>query len=613
MTDRSSTAPSGTLRLMQTSDLHMQLLPFDYLADRPAGTRSLLGLAGPIRSARSEGIANILLDGGDFLQGSALADFLAEQRLLPHPMIAAFNHLGVDVVTLGNHEFEYGLDYLTEVLGDLQAEVVSANLSSGPAQTFVAPWTIIERDIPCSDGVLRPVRVGVIGFAPPQVVDWNADQVRHRLISEDAVSSALTQIPRLRRAGADIVVALCHGGPSGDPAHFRMENPAAALAALRGVDVVLMGHLHGTFPGADFAGIPDADPERGCLGATPAMMPGAHGSHLGVMDLALEIDADGDWRIAGHEARLVPAEPAETGPEALSGNLPPSLIEAHETVRARLSRTICTSPLRLSTHFASIGVDDTADLIAQVQTSAVRHLLAETAYADLPVLASTAPFRAGGHSGPDNYCDIPEGPLRLRDCYALVPFDNPICALLRRGWQIRAWLERSVAFFARVQPGTRDQPLVDGRIAPYHLDTIHGIDYEIDLTRPRQACHAVTEEVGRIRDITLDGAPLCDDTLVVVATNSYRAHGGGGHVQGDASDILATTDIGMRQMLIEGLSRGTVRPRDAGPGWRFAPVDGASVVFDSAPEAADHLPPCRRLAPLEGLRDGFARFRLALD
>ena len=612
MTDTQTQSPEGTLRLLQTTDLHMQLFAFDYLADRARATRSLMGLAGPIRAARDGANASLLLDGGDFLQGNALADFLAEQRIEPHPMIAAFNHLRYDAVTLGNHEFEYGIPYLTEVLRPLEAKVVSANLSTGPGRTFVAPWTILERRIACSDGVLRPLRVGVIGFAPPQIVDWTADRVRDRLFTEDAVSAALTEIPRLRRAGAQIVVALCHGGPSTDPAQFRMENPANALAALRGIDVVLMGHLHGCFPGPDFATVPGADIARGTLLGTPAMMPGAHGSHLGQMDLTLRIDADGDWRIVDHETRLIPATAGGAAPDGLSGSLPTDLVRAHETVRARLSRPVCETPVRLSTHFACIGIDDTAGLISQVQKSAVAAALAGTAYADLPILSSTAPFQAGGHGGPQNYCDIRPGPLRLRDCYGLAPFDNPVCGLIRRGWQIRAWLERSAAFFARVTPGETDQPLVDDRMAPYHLDTIHGLTYEIDLSRPVHTAPPGTGGEGRIRNLALDGAPLCDDTMVIVATASYRAHGGGGHVAGDPSDIVSTSATGLRQLLTDALSRGQVSLRPAPPSWRFYPLDGTAAVFETAPAAAEHPPEGVDLDRLPGLRDGFARFRLGL-
>ena len=612
MSDTRPNPPEGMLRLLQTTDLHMQLFAFDYLADTARATRSLMGLSEPIRTAREGAPATVLLDAGDFLQGNALADFLAEQRLEPHPMIAALNHLRYDAVTLGNHEFEYGLPFLRATLSALEAEVVSANLSTGPGEPFVAPWTILDRDIPCSDGVTRPVRIGVIGFAPPQIVDWNADVLRDGLTASDAVSSALTQIPRLRRAGADIVVALCHGGPSTDPTHFKMENPATALAELRGVDVVLMGHLHGCFPGPDFDTVPGADVARGTLCDTPAMMPGAHGSHLGQMDLKLTIDSDGDWQIADHEIRLVPAMPVQGLPEDLSRGLPAELVTAHETVRARLSRTVCETPVRLSTHFACVGIDDTAELMAQVQIEAIARKLAGTAYADLPILASTAPFQAGGHGGPRNYFDLMPGPLRLRHCHGLAPFDNPVCAVVRRGWQIRAWLERSATFFSRIEPGRADQPLTDDHIAPYHLDTIHGLSYEIDLSRPAHTAPPGTGGKGRIRALTLGGEPLCDDTQVVVATGSYRAHGGGGHVTGDSSDIVATTDSGLRRLLVEALSRGQVTPRPGAPVWRFTPVEGASAIFQSAPNAARHPPAGLPITPMPGLADGFARFRLDL-
>ncbi|RYH02191.1 hypothetical protein EU805_10045 [Salipiger sp. IMCC34102] len=603
--------PTTTLRLLQTTDLHMQLLPFDYLADRDTQGRSLQGLVAPIRDARKDGLPTLLLDAGDFLEGSPLADALPEDPDQAHPMIAAFNRLDYDAIALGNHEFEYGLAFLTRTLSQAKAGIVAANLRTGPVDHYVDPWVILDRRVTFSDGQARTLRIGVMGFTPAQVTEWSAAQLKGNLTSEDALSAALTQLPRLRRAGANLVVALCHGGPAFQSTDPELENPAAALARLRGIDAVLMGHLHETFPGPAFRDVEGADVERATLHGTPAMMPGSHGECLGQMDLDLCVDPQGNWRVIDHRVTLIPASPAVSdGGKPLPAPSPP-LAKAHARARAQLAIPVCDSPLRLTSYFAAIGHDPTADLLARTQCNAIRKALGGTAFEGLPVLSATAPFRAGGHAGPRNFIDIPAGPLRLRDCHALAPFDNPVSAVLRRGWQVRQWLERSAAYFAGVNPGTRDARLATGAMAPYQFDTIHGLTYTIDLTRPPSNDGAF-DRSSRIRQVRLNGTPLEDDTPVVVAASSYRAHGGGGLVTAPPADIIHETQSGLRALLIEALSTGEVTPRAAPPVWQFARAAQTAVLFPSAPAAVDAMPPgVQHVAGPKGA-DDFALYRLDL-
>ena len=107
---------TGTIRIVETTDLHMQILPFDYFTDQPDRTKGLVQLADQIVSLQSapDGLT-LLFDNGDFLQGNPLADLIAENGLhnAVHPMIGAFATLRYDAVALGNHEFNYGLAFWT--------------------------------------------------------------------------------------------------------------------------------------------------------------------------------------------------------------------------------------------------------------------------------------------------------------------------------------------------------------------------------------------------------------------------------------------------------------------------------------------------------------------
>lgn len=604
----------AALRLLETTDLHMHLLPFDYLEGRSAAAAGLVALAPLIDAARADGIATVLCDNGDFLQGTPLADEIAIRRTLPHPMIMAFNAIGFDAITPGNHEFEYGLPYLRDVLADCHAAVVSANLRRTPTEMLFDPWTIVRRDVLCSDGQQRPLNIGIIGFAPPQITDWNSEVLQGAVQSDDIVSAARTYLPQIRRAGADLVVALCHGGPVSDPARHRMENAALPLAALPGIDAIMMGHLHALFPGPAFDGMTGVDAINGSLHGKPAVMAGARGQALGQLDLDLELTEAGYWRIAGHRSRTRALEtecPPPRRPETpLGRTLRDALAAPHKATLRRLRESIGQNPYRMTTYFAAIGHDDPAPLLAQVQIDAVRKALAGSAYGDLPVLASTSPFRAGDHGGPSNYVDIRPGPLHVRDCTAIIPFDNPVCAVLRRGWQLRKWLDCSARFFQTLVPGGQDQILLDPHVAPYHFDTLHGLTYRFDLSVPAGHCGDGDVATGRVRDVKLNGKPLDDDALCIVATNSYRARGGGGMIMAEPSDIVHMTHFGQRQLMIKALRTGTPVPEPAAPGWGFVPLDGATALFSGSPagqSVLDRIPGVTLAGQGTG---GFEQYRL---
>ncbi len=571
----------------------MNLLPFDYLGDAPDHVNGLVAIAPLIAVARATCGATLLCDTGDFLQGTPLADEIADRQLLPHPMIETFNALRYDVVTLGNHDFDYGLPYLQAALRDATAHVVSANLRTGPTSLLVAPWVIIDRIIACSDGISRLLRVGLIGFAPPQIEDWAADVLQGAVQTDDIVSAARTHLPQLRRAGADIVVALCHGGPAAGPAMPRMENAALALAALPGVDAVLMGHMHATFPGAGFNFLPDVNARRATIGGKPALMAGSNGQSLGQLDIMLAATQGGGWRVTdGRACILTPSLRAARQAlrqTPLAQSLRSTLAPHHAATLERLRQPVSHAPVRLTSYLAAIGLDDTAGLLAQVQIDAIRADLRGGPYADLPVLASTAPFRAGGHGGPDHYLDIAAGPLLLRDCAAMVPFDNSICAVLRRGWQVRAWLERSSGFFQTLTPGQPDQPLLNPHVAPYHFDSLHGVSYVIDLHAPGPGSLPCEAAPGRITELTWQGVPVDDDALFIVATSTYRARGGGNLIVRQPSDTVHVTTTGLRDLLRAALRSGTAVATPQPGQWTFAPMPGTTALFPVSPRATEVL------------------------
>lgn len=610
------------LRILATSDLHAHVFPYDYYADRPAETVGLARTASLVAEARREVPESLLFDNGDFLNGSPLADAEGARPDRPHPMVAAMNALGYDAAALGNHEFDQGLDSLARALEGAAFPVTCANLT-GPAGAplpGIAPWLVLPRRIRDAAGRAHPLGVGVVGVLPPQVLRWDGRHLAGRACARDMVGAVRAALPALRRAGADIVVVLAHSGIGPAAPAPAMENAATAIAGLDGVDAVVAGHSHLTFPGPGWSGAA-VDGAAGTLRGKPAVMPGFWGSHLGVIDLDLDRDGAG-WRVAGGKAalRAIAGFGAGWRPAPLVPSLPAVLNAAardHADTLRRIRRPVGRTEVPLQSFFARVADTAAVQVVARAQRDHVAQAMRGTRHEGLPVLSAAAPFRAGGRGGPGFYTDIPAGELALRHLSELYPFPNLIRALLLTGAGVAEWLERSASAFRRIEPGRPDQPLVDEGFPSYDVDSILGVTYRIDLSQPARydaAGRLADPAARRIRDLSLDGAPLAAGTPVILATNSYRTGGGGAFPGIETAPLVLEGYEANRDLLVAHVAARGVLRAERRPSWRFAPVPGASAVFDSAPAAALRLDSVPQLAiePAGESAGGFARFRIRL-
>lgn len=611
------------LRLMGTSDLHAHVHPYDYYADRPDGTVGLSRIATLVAQARSEVPNALLFDNGDVLQGNPLADHVA---LGPapapgevHPVIAAMNAMGYDAGTLGNHEFNYGLGFLETALAGAAYPVVCANVRWMDGRPLRPPFVLLDRTVTDDAGARHRLRVGVMGLVPPQVVTWDRHHLAGRVSVRGIVATAAACVARMKADGADIVVALCHSGIGADKDDEGLENAALPLAALPGVDAILAGHQHLVFPGTDFAATATVDPVAGTLCGKPAVMPGFGGSHLGVIDLTLERDGT-RWRTVRATAEARPICRHEGGRAIALVDDDPRVLaaaeDAHVRTLAQVRRPVGRTTVPLHSHFALVGHAPTLQLVNAAQRWHVARRLAGTDLADLPVLSAAAPFKAGGRGGPAHYTDVPAGDLAIRNVAEIYPFPNGLQAVLVTGAELRDWLERAAGIFNLIPPGSADRMLLNPAFPSYTFDVIEGVTWEVDLSQP--ARHdvdgtLVTPSARRIVNLAHDGRPVTDAMRFIVATNSYRA-GGGGRFPGTGGDriVLEAPEINRDVILryIAGLR--TVNPRCA-PDWRFARMPGTSALFDTAPHAR---PPCTHagaaIEPMGPAPNGFGRFRVRL-
>lgn len=621
---RSEVSADVSLRLIATTDLHACLMPYDYCADRPVPGRSLADIAALIGQARAEAQNSLLFDNGDFLQGNALADYVASarRRRRPHPVVTAFNTLRYDAVTLGNHEFNYGLKVLTSALSKAAFPVVSANIATrlgkSPLRdkTFVPPFAILRRRMTDAAGRPHILRIGVIGFAPPQIEIWDRDHLGGRIRMRDIIASAQAWLPRLRARGADIIVALAHSGIGPMDAVEGMENAATALAALPEVDAVIAGHCHMAFPGPAVEAAVGIDPVRGLLAGKPAVMPGHSGSHLGIIDLTLARTRDGRrrWVVAEASARL--AKPAARALPA-APQLRRAISPDHRAALGWSRKVIGRSAVPLHTHFATTAPSAALDLIAAAKADHVRQALRGTPWSKLPILASVAPFRSGGRGGSGNFTDIPAGDLCMRHLSDLYMFPNTLVAMVTSGACIADWLEQSAALFRRIMPGATDASLHDLQVPSFTFETLPGLTYAIDLSQPARFDadgRLIHPDARRILGLSLDGQLLDPDRKVILVTNNHRASRAISTRPGCLPEIVLSEGTRTQDVLATYIrSCGAVGTPPART-WHFLPMPGTTLRIAAGPGSQAHLDDIAayRPEPLGLGADGFAHYRLHL-
>ncbi len=622
-------ADETQLRILQTTDVHMHLLAYDYFSESPTHKSGLSRTATLIKTARAETANSLLFDTGDFLQGNLLGDQIAyqdagETRL--HPAIAAMNALQYDGATLGNHEFSYGMDFLLDTIISARFPLVLANaareLGNRPSadRTILHPYRIVEKRLRGAAGAERTIRLGLIGFLPPQTAVWDRHLVEGKVHFRDIVETAQDYIPKMKAEGADLIIALAHSGIAlGDERQLK-ENAVVPLSRIDGIDVILCGHQHRLFPDSSFYGTPGIDVNKGTINGKPVMMPGFWGSHLGVLDLVLAQDDGGRWFTSRHKTELRPV----AGKAHRNGTQAPT-IEAPEILHAvrhhhRATLDYMQTPVGrtqspLHSFFALVADDATVQLVARAQADYVSRALDGTAHAGLPVLAATASFKAGGRAGPNHYTDIPAGPLTLRSLSDLYLFPNVACAVRLTGREVMEWLERSVSLFHRITPGLHGQALHDPQFPCYDFDHMVGLDYEIDPSQPARYSSEGTllcTESHRITSATWRGAPIEPDQEFIVATNGFRASGGGGFVQVPTEEMVLTPDVPVRDILADYIRRRDSIDITPKPVWRFRELENTSARFKTSPRAVDRLPdvPRRKVSFEHTGDDGFALVRL---
>ena len=630
-----SHAAEVKLRILETTDLHMNLLSYDYYQDVATDQYGLARTITLIKAARAEVPNSLLFDNGDLLQGNPLGDVVAKVAPLQsgqvHPAYKVMNQLKYDAANLGNHDFNYGLPFLRRALAGAVFPYVNANVyvdddaKSGPnAKHAFTPYVLLERELVDAEGKKHPIKVGVIGFVPPQIMQWDKANLEGRVVVRDMATTARRYVPEMRANGAQLVIAIPHSGfervidKSG--AGDLTENEVGQLSMVPGIDAILFGHSHAEFPGKDFAGRPNVDIARGTINGVPAVMPGRWGDHLGVIDLNLDNGSDkrgGAWKVTSSRSSIRPIydRAAKRSLAEADPMVERTIGAEHAQTLAYIRGKVATTGTPIYSYFAQVADDPSVQLVANAQTAYVKRAIQGTAYEKLPVLSAAAPFKTGGRQGWDYYTDIPAGTLAFRNVADLYMYPNTLKAVLLTGAQVREWIEMSAGQFRRVDPkGASTQPLLDEGFRSYNFDTLDGVSYEFDLTQPARYDgngKLVAPDAHRVQNLRYAGAPVAADAKFVVATNNYRAFGGGNFPGLDGTNVVVDSPDESRQIVVDYLAQvdGPVNPSADG-NWRVQPVPGVAMTFRTGAAATRYLARHPSIKLVKDNGDGSASFEL---
>jgi 2',3'-cyclic-nucleotide 2'-phosphodiesterase/3'-nucleotidase len=651
-------APDGStavLAVLETTDIHTNILSFDYfklVEDKAIGLERTSTL---VNQARQEFPNNILVDNGDTIQGTVLADYQAIVDPIPCDqtlaMYKAMNHMGFDASGIGNHEFNYGLEFLAQVT-HTPFDVPGLDLSwaagcKGPAfpqvssnvfsvktdQTLFPPSTLVTKTLtataPDGSSIESSIKIGFLAITPPPILLWDKKWLDGKVFTKGVQEVAEPIVNDLRSKGADLVVAIIHGGLDNSPYTPFLENQAWYLAQVPGIDAMLMGHSHQIFPNKNSTfppfNLPMVDKVAGSVAGVPAVMANFWGQHLGVMKLELAYK-DKAWSVDKTKT-VVEARPIATtcmgglpvacdaneswltgAPCAFAGmcdmladkakiyisadpTMAPLLDAEHQATVAYVKTPIGTSDFDMSTMFADVGDVTAIQIVNQAQADYVTGYVQQNLpqYAGLPVLSVSAPFKSGFQGGND-YTYVKAGSIAINNAADLYLYANTLQAVKVTGADILDWLERAAMRFNQIDPTlATPQPLINPAMPGYNFDmfTDSRISYEIDVTQPLPPMGMKAS--GRIKNLLWMGQPMDMSAEFIVATNNYRASGGGGFPGLDGSKTIFAAPDTNRDVLIAYIKKVKDLTKVTNGGdrsWHFAKVvTMGPVTFASAQNA----------------------------
>jgi len=548
--DRGQTKPQRAhVVILSTTDMHGRIFPIDYYTNKYDNV-GIAKVATLVKEARKNDPDLLLVDSGDTIQGTPLEYFHNKRNNTPpDPMMLAMNALHYDSMTVGNHEYNFGLNVLNKARGEAQFPWLSANTyDAGTRTTHYQPYIVKE---------VQGVRIGILGLTTPGIPNWENPPNYAGLEFHETVSEAKKWVSILRnKEKVDVVVIAMHMGleeelRTGEKSPSQVPNENAAIAIARqveGVDVILMGHTHREVPSlvvnTKFALREGRLEEHGKDYETASYDQGVlltqanrWASHVARVDLYLEKGERGPWHVLAKSARTIPVtEKTEVDPGIAKIGEP-----YDKETQAWLSRAIGESSEELTANGCRFHDSAIIDLIQRVQL--------EAGNADVSMAAC---FNDRAH--------ISKGAVTVRDIAGLYEYENTLVTLELTGQQLKDALEHSAQYFREYEQNKTLAQLVDQRVPGYNFDVAEGVSYDIDLAKPFGQ---------RIENLKFKGQPLSMTQKLKVVTNNYRVNGGGGYTMFKNAPVVYRSSAEVRELIIDWVEKHKTVPTETDNNWRI--------------------------------------------
>lgn len=523
-------AQTAKISILATTDLHGHIYPYDYFTQKPANY-GLAKIATLVAEERKSTPDLLLIDTGDTIQGAPLESVYQNFRLsgkLPagvtipsralaiDPMMLVMNSMRYDAMTVGNHEFNYGLDNLNAARRVARFPWLSANtVASGPNTKPFVPF--LEK-------VIQGVRVVIIGMTTPSIPTWEKPENYKGYSWENPVDSLKRLIAIWGDNRPDLIIVAAH---SGIDKAGSVENFSWQAAEVPGVHAVVFGHSH-----SEVAELFNGD--------TLLAQPKNFGASLARLDFEFTRADDGKWQMSKRHSHLIKVK-SDTLPDE---NILSLAKPFHDATEQYLSSPIAESKVELVAAHGRFEDSPLVDAIHEVQLHYTK--------ADVSLSALF-----------NQRLVVHKGPVTVREAAALYIYDNTLYKIEGTGAMLRAALENAARYFQSCPtPACDTGNLINTRFMGFNYDMAEGVNYEVDLRKPAGQ---------RIVNLRFKGAPLSDAQPLTIALNNYRATGSAGYDMFKDAKILWQSNEAIRDLIVEYYKKKKSFPSTASGNWKIIP------------------------------------------
>ena len=507
-------AQEVNIKLLGTSDVHGRIVPWSYGADIEDKSGSYAQIATYVKDVRKNNKNVVLVEVGDAIQDNQIDVFAKDKKYYKdHPIPKVLNEMKYDIFVLGNHEFNFGMKALDEILKDIKAKKLTANFYyKKNDKRYIDATTIIEKD---------GVKLGIIGLSTPMSAKFEEDTGNLKDMKfTSPTEEARTQVEKLKAKGVDAIIAVTHMGIDNEN-NIPDTGMRDVINAVDGIDVVIAGHMHKDVPSETIKNTLITEPHR-------------YGTVVSEVDLTFDINDKKEVKLVKKESKTVPVKALEADKK---------IVEIYKPYHEKLRE------------LNNVVIGQTANEMVPQET---KHGVS-AAFSKDTGLSSFINDVEQHYSGADvvtfsfdhQKARMDKGDIKKKDIifnYRYAGGDVTVYEMT--GKQLKEYMEWSANYFDTIQPGDTEYRYNAERKKSKYVtyDIFGGVNYKIDLRNPKGS---------KIVDLTLaDGKPVTDDMKLKVGMNSYRfaqLNGKGGIWEGQQIPVLWESKVAM------GREKGTIQ------------------------------------------------------